>query len=121
MNYINKLFAQHPFIYCINGKYYAFGAYVCCECNVGHCTLKNSYEEYKKSLNKEISNIEAWKIFHRLVFVAKGEKEKHGHCSKPEEAIQKFQFSDKEMQELKKQIDDYISYYKKHSLSSFCK
>ena len=29
MDYINKLFGQYPFIYYINGKYYAFGTDVC--------------------------------------------------------------------------------------------
>ena len=119
MNYINKLFAQHPFIYHIGEKYYAFGNYTCYECDMRSVTLKSRYEEYRQSINEEISDREAWKIFHRLVFNAECVRNEKGYCSRPQEEIEKFEFNDKEMQELNKQIDDYISYYKKHSLSSF--
>ena len=119
MNYLNKLFAQHPFIYHIGEKYYAFGAYTCYECDMRSITLKSRYKEYEQSINEEISDRDAWRIFHKLVFKAECIRDEKGYCDKPQEEIKKFQVNDMEMQELKVQIDNYIAYWKKHSLSSF--
>lgn len=119
MDYLNKLFAQHPFIYHIGEKYYAFGAYTCYECDMRSITLKSRYKEYEQSINEEISDRDAWRIFHKLVFKAECIRDEKGYCDKPQEEIKKFQFNDMEMQELKVQIDNYIAYWKKHSLSSF--
>ena len=119
MDYIEKLFKQHPFIYYIGEKYYAFGAYTCYECDMRSITLKSRYEEYEQSINEEISDRDAWRIFHKLVFKAECIRDEKGYCDKPQEEIKKFQFNDMEMQELKVQIDNYIAYWKKHSLSSF--
>lgn len=82
-------------------------------------TLKSRYEEYEQSINEELTDREAWKIFHKLVFKAECIRDEKGYCAEPQEEIKKFQFNDIEMQELKVQIDDYIAYWKKHSLSSF--
>lgn len=119
MNYIEKLFKQHPFIYHIGGKYYAFGAYVCYECDMHSITLESRYKEYEESMSMELSDKEAWRIFHRLIFRAECVRNERGYCNKPQDEILKFQFSDEEMEQLKLQVDNYITYWKKYSLSSF--
>ena len=50
MDNIDKIFGQHPFIYHINGKYYAFGAGVCAECDGNSALLERRYKDFEDSL-----------------------------------------------------------------------
>lgn len=119
MDYIEKLFKQHPFIYLISGKYYAFGSYVCYECDMHSTTLESRYREYEENINKDLTTEEAWKIFHRLIFEAECVRDENGYCDKPQKEILKFQFSEKEMNELKLQVERYIAYWKKYAFNTF--
>lgn len=118
MDYIEKLFKQHPFIYRISNKYYAFGAYVCYECDMCDITMEMRYEEYEESINKNLTTKEAWRIFYRLIFRAKCVREEKGYCDNPQKEILKFKFNDDEMNELKSQVENYIAYWKKYSFNS---
>ena len=115
MDYIEKLFNQHPFIYLIGGKYYAFGSYVCAECDMRSVTLESRYREYEESISKNLTKEEAWKIFHRLIFKAECVRDENGYCDNPKKEILKFQFNDEEMNELKFQVERYITYWRKYS------
>ena len=115
MDYMDKLFAQHPFIYKISGKYYAFGNRVCAECKKDIPTLELRYDKYCKSFNEPVSQYEANDIFRKLKFAANDEIPSEN--SKDE--IKKFGFNDSEMKELKKQIDKYIEFWNKYRLQDF--
>ena len=119
MDYMDKLFAQHPFIYKISGKYYAFGNRVCAECKKDIPTLELRYDKYCKSFNEPVSQYEANDIFRKLKFAAEfvGNDEIPSENSKDE--IKKFGFNDSEMKELKKQIDKYIEFWNKYRLQDF--
>ncbi len=119
MDFIEKLFKQHPFIYRIGGKYYALGSYVCAECDMRSVTLESRYKEYEDSINENLSTQEAWKIFHRLMFRAENVRDETGYCSEPQKEILKFQFTNEEMSELKSQVERYVTYWKKYSFSAF--
>lgn len=91
MDYIEKLFKQYPFIYFIGGKYYAFGSYVCSECDMRSVTLESRYKEFEDSIKEELTQKEAWKIFHKLIFKAECVRDEHGFCSEPQKELLKFQ------------------------------
>lgn len=91
MDFIEKLFNQHSFIYCIGEKYYAFSTGVCAECDKRSITLESRYREYVNGLGEELTQREEWKI----------------------------QFNNDEMNELKMQVDRYLEYWKKYSLKDF--
>lgn len=120
MDFIKKLFSQHPFIYYIGGKYYAFGNYVCAECDMQNVTLESRYKEYEDSVDKNLSKKEAWKIFHRLTSRAEFVRKKNGYCFEPKKELMKFQLNEEEMKELKLQVERYATYWKKYSFSDFC-
>lgn len=120
MDFIVKLFKQYPFIYYIGGKYYAFGAYVCSECDMRSITLESRYRKYEDSINEELSPKEAWRIFHRLIFKAECVRDEKGYCNETHKELLKFQFSDTEMTELERQVERYVEYWKKYSLGDFC-
>lgn len=119
MDYIEKLFKQHPFIYCISGRYYALGSYICAECDMKSITLESRYRRYEESINEELTSLEAWKIFHRLIFKAETLRDEIGFCVDPQNEILKFHFSDDEMKELEMQIDRYLDYWHKYSLKDY--
>nr|DAJ05007.1 MAG TPA: hypothetical protein [Bacteriophage sp.] len=120
MDYIEKLFKQYPFIYFIGGKYYAFGSYVCSECDMRSVTLESRYKEFEDSIKEELTQKEAWKIFHKLIFKAECVRDEHGFCTEPQKELLKLQFSDSEMDELKFQVNRYVEYWKKYSFADFC-
>ena len=119
MNYIEKLFKQYPFIYHIGERYYAFGSGVCTECGTSSLSLERSYKTFEENLNLNLTQKEAWNVFHKLVFEAENVREKCGFCDKPQTEILKFSFDEKEMNELKSQIERYIDYWQKYSLKDF--
>lgn len=76
MDYIDKLFKQHPFIYYIGGKYYAFGVNTCTECNGKSVLLESRYKKFEESLKDDLSDEEAWRIFHKLSCEASSTEER---------------------------------------------
>ncbi len=116
MDYINKLFGQHPFIYYINGKYYAFGVNVCTECDGRSGFLESRYKAFEESVKNDITDEEAWKIFHKLSSEASGAKTKSIVHAKEEFA--KLNFSEDDIKELTKQIERYRSYWEEHNLGN---
>lgn len=79
MNYVDKLFKQHPFVYCINNRYYAFGFGVCSKLDDNNSFLRNKYSLYIDSLKEEITDFEAWKIFLKVMNEANLKKRTIGY------------------------------------------
>ena len=119
MDYIDKLFKQHPFIYFINGKYYAFGVNVCAECDGKSVLLESRYKDFEESLKSDVTDKEAWRIFHKLSCEASGAEDRSYVNTKDEFA--KLNFSEDNMKELTKQIERYVNYWKEHHLSQIPK
>lgn len=119
MDYIDKLFKQHPFIYYIGGKYYAFGVNTCTECNGKSVLLESRYKKFEESLKDDLSDEEAWRIFHKLSCEASSAEERT--CVMEKEEFAKFSFGEEDMKELKKQIEIYINYWQKHNLNQIPK
>lgn len=119
MDYIDKLFKQHPFIYYIGGKYYAFGVNTCTECNGKSVLLESRYKKFEESLKDDLSDEEAWRIFHKLSCEASSTEERT--CVMEKEEFTKFSFGEEDMKELKKQIERYINYWQKHNLNQIPK
>ena len=109
MDYLDKLFSQHVFIYKISGKYYAFGIRVCAECKMNIPALELRYNRYCKAFNESVSQHEANDIFKKLKFIAEFVRDKAGECEKPKE----------EMKELKNQVEKYAEFWKKYKLHEF--
>lgn len=116
MDYIDKLFKQHPFIYRINEKYYAFGVNVCVECNGRSQLLESRYKNFEESLKNDVTDEEAWRIFHKLSGEASGAETKSNVHAKEEFA--KLNFSEDDIKELTKQIERYRSYWLEHNLGN---
>lgn len=116
MDYIDKLFKQHPFIYRINEKYYAFGVNVRVECGGRSGLLESRYKNFEESLKNDVTDEEAWRIFHKLSSEASGAETKSNVHAKEEFA--KFNFSEDDIKELTKQIERYRSYWLEHHLEN---
>lgn len=116
MDYIDKLFKQHPFIYRINEKYYAFGVNVCVECDGRSGLLESRYKNFEESLKNDVTDEEAWRIFHKLSSEASGAETKSNVHAKEE--FVKFNFSEDDIKELTKQIKRYRSYWLEHHLEN---
>lgn len=119
MDYMKKLFNQHPFIYKINGKYYALGGRVCAECKIDIPTLELRYDKYCKAFVEPISQSGANDIFRKLKSVAEFIKDQEGECENPQEEIKKFKFTSLEMKTLENQVEKYIEFWQKYRLRDF--
>lgn len=119
MDYIDKLFSQHPFIYYIDGEYYAFGVNTCTKCDGKSVLLESRYKNFEESIKNDVTDEEAWRIFHKLWCEASG-AQKRGFA-KTKEEFAKFNFDGKNMEELNKQIDRYIDYWQEHHLKDVSK
>ena len=117
MEYIEKLFRLHPFIYCIGGEFYAFGTITCSKCGTSSVWLEKRYRAYEESINQELEKKEAWNIFHALMAEAQRVQKIKGECTKPQEEILKFNFDEKQMEELKSQVDRHMKYISDHQLA----
>lgn len=118
MNCVEKLFKQHPFIYRIQGEYYAFGNGVCVRCNDKSVLLESRYKNFELNAEANLEPLEAWKIFHVVVSEAKHQ----GDFQESRDVISQFEkigFNEQAMDELEKQVDRYIKYYRDNGLSRF--
>lgn len=117
---IEKLYQKHPFIYYIGGKYYAFGMHVCSECMriVG---LERDYDIYREELQSEVEEMEAWKIFNRMRFLASSHKQEENSNVKEwfDSEFEKMNFSEEEKSELDKQIKEMASFIQKNKLMRY--
>ena len=119
MEFIDKLFKQYPFIYFIGGRYYAFGTGVCVKCDSRIIDMDHAYKVFENSIDRELTPDEACKIFRHLVNMADFFKEEIGVCFNPKEEIINFHFDEDELEELKKQVERYVDYWKKYSLNEY--
>jgi hypothetical protein len=120
MNYIEKLFKQHPFIYKIDGKYYAFGNNVCSECDYRSASLETKYNTYVQNSDKELESLEAWKIFHGVMFEAQIIRDKNMTYDCLEE-FARIGLNEQNIKELEQQIDRYIYFFRRNNLVQYVK
>lgn len=121
MRTIEKLFKKYPLIYYIRGRYYALGTGVCAECNASSCSLEYHYKHYIDNYKLDLTQQQAWKIWHGVVGEAELVRDEQGICLKPEEEIVKMEFSSQEIQELENQMEAYTSFWKKYKLQNYAK
>lgn len=118
MDYMEKLFKQYPFIYCIDGEYYVFGNGVCERCSHSIISLKQDYKVFEENVDKELNRNEAWKIFYKLLSCAETTKclyEQNG--TKTSVDISKFDFNEHQMNELRLQVQRYVDFWRKYEFS----
>lgn len=117
-DYIEKLFKQHPFVYKIGDRFFAFGVGVCSEClRFDRDGLEYRYNHYCDSIDTDMSTESAWYIFRKLSIFGELIKQDDGPCLNPEEKIKEFNFSEQEMSELEAQIDRYVKYWVNYGLA----
>ena len=81
--------------------------------------LESRYKNFEESIKNDVTDEEAWRIFHKLSCEASG-AQKRGFA-KTKEEFAKFNFDGKNMEELNKQIDRYIDYWQEHHLKDVSK
>lgn len=118
MDYIEKLFRQQPFIYKINGKFYAFGNRVCSECDDRSVLLEARYNTFVQNSNKELESLEAWKIFHAVMFEAEIIRNRNMTHDCLEEFM-RIGFNGENIKELEQQIDKYIDFFQRNGLVQY--
>jgi hypothetical protein len=118
MDYIDKLFKQHPFIYYIHGKYYAFGVNTCAECDKRSVLLEDRYREYEDGTKRNLEESTAWEIFHKLSVEATYFKETD-ESLRVKEKFAELNFSEEDKRELSNQVKRYVDYWGKYNLSQF--
>lgn len=121
MGFAENVFAHHPFIYYVDGKYYAFGSGVCAEVDNGSVLLELKYKEYLSAQIKNVDNVTAWRIFHRLVSEAVNFRNQKGIDINTAEKFHKLKFSSTQLIALEKQRMQYVDFYQKHNLIEYYK
>lgn len=117
---LEELFKKRPFIYYIDGEYYAFGMGVCAKCNekVNYVTLPTRYENYVSVKAKDISQREAWNIYRKLVSVADNVKDREKYTNLPQK-FEELGFTNEERDEIEEQLSDLIEFFVKYRLVDF--
>jgi len=119
MGQIEKLFNQHPFVYKVDDCYYAFGTGVCARIEGNKITLPTHYDKYIKAFEINVDRKDAWRIFHKLMFIAsiiKGEKGYNGEVLK---SFNEFNFNENQLKEIEKQVQRYMEYFKRYELKDY--
>lgn len=119
MDFIEKLFKKIPFIYYVNGDYYALGSLTCKRCGEKYVTLPVHYKRFIDNLDEELTQLEAWKLFHKVEMDADFVREMEGKCIKPEEEFLKFEFSEEEVKEIDAQLERWVDFFKKYNLKEY--
>ena len=89
---------------------------MCTECNGKSLLLESKYKAFEESIKNDVTDEEAWIIFHKLSSEASGAETKSNVHAKEEFA--KFNFSEDDIKELTKQIERYRSYWLEHHLGN---
>ncbi len=116
MGFVENVFNHHPFVYFIDGKYYAFGNGVCAEFDNGSVLLESRYRKYLSALIENVDNDTAWSIFHKLVFEAEALRNQKGIEFNTTEAFQKLNLGSVQLKELEKQRKQYVNFYQKYNI-----
>lgn len=119
MNYIEKLFKQHPFIYLIDDCYYAFGTGVCTRIESNRITLPSHYDKYIKVFEMNVERYDAWEIFHKLMFIASSIKAEKGYNGEVLKSFNEFNFNENQLKEIEKQVQRYIEYFQRYELKDY--
>lgn len=119
---LEKLFKKRPFIYLINGDYYAMGCGVCSLCNKygKYVTLPKRYKNYLAIKNEKVSSEDAWDIYRKLVSIADRVKDMEDPGDL-EKKFQELEFDKESCIELEKQISDMVDFFQRNRLTDYYK
>ena len=121
---MDRLFNSRPFVYYVRDDYYAFGNGVCMKCNnesERHIILPNKYERYLNALNdKDISQSDAWEVYRKVNFVADNDKATDDHLHLKNQFMA-FDFSDDEKDEIQRQFELFVNFFKANKLGEYYK
>ncbi len=118
---LEELFKKRPFIYLINGDYYAFGCGVCSSCNRygNYVTLPRRYENYLAIKNEEVSSKEAWDVYRKLVSIADGVKDREDVHIGLVQKFQELELDEESCLELEKQLSDMVDFFQRNRLADY--
>ena len=119
---LKELFKKRPFIYYIDGEYYALGAGVCsCCCSKGtYLTLPKKYEDYLKIKNRSVDSDEAWEVYRKLSSIADMIKSREENVN-PEQKFKELGFNEKNCDELENQLQEMVEFFERNYLLNYCK
>ena len=114
---LKELFKKRPFIYYIDGEYYALGAGVCsCCCSKGtYLTLPKKYEDYLKIKNRSVDSDEAWEVYRKLSSIADMIKSGEENVN-PEQKFKELGFNEKNCDELENQLKEMVEFFERNYL-----
>lgn len=119
MDFLENLFKQHPFIYCIDEKYYVFGTGVCVQtdCDIA----KKRYSWYVEAIaDSNIQSDKAAYIFRNVVSVASTIQGEKGYATSILlENFENFNFNADQLKTLQLQVEYYVKFYQKHSIYKY--
>lgn len=91
----------------------------CAECDGKSLLLEHRYKDFEENLKSDLTDVEAWEIFHKLSFEASIYRKKDGECVKIKEEFLKFGFDEDDIEELKSQMERCVEFFKKYELNQF--
>ena len=119
MNYIEKLFKQYPFLYCINNQYYIFGTGICKKVeDKDYFDSKKIYEYFKENLNEDLDQREAFLIFRKVVYFAEKRRLEDDYKGL-DIKFEKLNFNDEEIKVLENQCKQYVDFFRKYNLNDY--
>lgn len=119
MSYIEKLFEQYPFVYCLEEEYYVFGTSICGKVAGQISNIEYKYKRYKSALEKELTRQDALQIFRSVVNEAIFISECQGFKVNTKKRFSEFKFNQNQIVELEKQIKEYVSFFQKYKLDDY--
>lgn len=116
----NELFKKRPFIYLVDGKYYAFGEGVCAKIPYtvdnklnNPITLPDVYNNYLEILDDSNANSsDKWQIYYKLNEYAETIKTNIGHKQVKEEDFNSFNFTENDLLSIQKQLNTMVKMIK---------
>lgn len=119
-----ELFKKRPFIYKIDGDYFAMGFGVCTKIpylvgskSKNPVTLSLRYDRYIEALkNAELSDDEARKVFNKLSSCAEMIGSDIGKSKIKKEDFDQLGFGKKQLEELSRQLNTMVGFFKKYRL-----
>ena len=119
MNYIEKLFKQYPFLYCINNQYYIFGTGICKKVeDKDYFDSKKIYKYFKENLNEDLDQREAFLIFRKVVYFAEKRRLEDDYKGL-DIKFEKLNFNDEEIKVLENHCKQYVDFFRKYNLNDY--
>lgn len=115
----NELFKKRPFIYLVDGRYYAFGEGVCAKIpytvdnkSINPITLPDVYNNYLEILNDNANSFDKWQIYYKLNGYAETVMTNIGHKKVKEKDFNSFKFTENDLLSIQKQLNTMVKMFK---------